>query len=268
VLDQLDAVHAFDLPPKMVAAEFDNIWKEVAHAIEHGHLEEDDKDKSEDELKAEYRTIAERRVRLGLGLAEIGNRNKLDVTQEELARAINREAMNYPGQERQVVEFYQKNPGAVAQVRAPIYEEKVVDYILELASVTEVTVSKEALYADEDEAPAAKPAKKAAAKKPAAKKAKAESADAKADAPAAKMAPANKTPAATNYYGITIRVVAEQAPERSRSGAFLCGWGLCTVVCRARCSLRLACIRDARNSSPLAREQTRPHMPGSMAHGA
>ena len=196
VLDQLDAVHAFDLPPKMVAAEFDNIWKEVAHAIEHGHLEEDDKDKSEDELKAEYRTIAERRVRLGLVLAEIGNRNKLDVTQEELSRAINREAMNYPGQERQVVEFYQKNPGAVAQVRAPIYEEKVVDYILELASVSEVTVSKEALYADDDETPAAKPAKKAAAKKPAAKKAPAKKAEAKADAPAAKKAPAKKKPAA------------------------------------------------------------------------
>ncbi|WP_417497771.1 trigger factor [Maricaulis sp.] len=194
VLDQLDAAHDFDLPPKMLEAEFENIWREVAHAIEHGHLEDEDKDKSEDELKAEYRGIAERRVRLGLVLAEIGNRNKLDVTQEELSRAINQEAMRYPGQERQVVEFYQKNPGAVAQVRAPIYEEKVVDYILELADVTDVPVTREALYADDDEAPAAKPAakKKAPAKKKAAPKAAAK-AD---DKPAAKKAPAKKKPAA------------------------------------------------------------------------
>jgi len=191
LLDKLDAEHKFDLPPKMVGAEFDNIWREVAHAIEHDHLEEEDKNKSEDELKAEYREIAERRVRLGLVLAEIGRRNNIDVTQEELSRAINQEAVKYPGQERQVVEFYQKNPNAVAQMRAPIYEEKVVDYILVLAEVTETTVSKEALYADEDEAPA-KPVKKAAAKK----KAPAKKAAAKADdKPAAKKAPAKKAPA-------------------------------------------------------------------------
>ena len=191
LLDKLDAEHKFDLPPKMVGAEFDNIWREVAHAIEQDQLEEEDKNKSEDELKSEYREIAERRVRLGLVLAEIGRRNNIDVTQEELSRAINQEAVKYPGQERQVVEFYQKNPNAVAQMRAPIYEEKVVDYILELADVTETTVSKEALYADEDEAPA-KPAKKAAAKKKApAKKAAAKS----DDKPAAKKAPAKKAPA-------------------------------------------------------------------------
>ncbi|WP_417483436.1 trigger factor [Maricaulis sp.] len=199
VLDQLDEAHDFDLPPKMLEAEFENIWREVAHAIEHGHLEDEDKDKSEDELKAEYRGIAERRVRLGLVLAEIGNRNKLDVTQEELSRAINQEAMRYPGQERQVVEFYQKNPGAVAQVRAPIYEEKVVDYILELADVTDVPVTREELYADDDETPAAKPAakKKAPAKKKPAAKAAAK-ADEKpaAKKPAAKKAPAKKKPAA------------------------------------------------------------------------
>ncbi|OLF73077.1 trigger factor [Maricaulis sp. W15] len=195
LLDKLDAEHKFDLPPKMVEAEFENIWREVAHAIEHDHLEEEDKNKSEDELKSEYREIAERRVRLGLVLAEIGRRNNIDVTQEELSRAINQEAVKYPGQERQVVEFYQKNPNAVAQMRAPIYEEKVVDYILELAEVTETTVSKEALYADEDEAPA-KPAKKAAAKKAPAKKAPAKKTAAKADddKPAAKKkAPAKKT---------------------------------------------------------------------------
>ena len=126
-------------------------------------------------------------MRLGLVLAEIGRRNNIDVTQEELSRAINQEAVKYPGQERQVVEFYQKNPNAVAQMRAPIYEEKVVDYILELADVSETKVSKDALYADEDEAPA-KPAKKAAAKK----KAPAKKAAAKTDEAAAETKPAAK----------------------------------------------------------------------------
>jgi trigger factor len=202
VLDQLDATHSFDLPPKMVDAEFDNIWREVANAMEQDQLEDEDKGKSEDDLKSEYRVIAERRVRLGLVLAEIGRANKVDVSQEELSRAVNQEAMKYPGQERQVVEFYQKNPQAIAQLRAPIYEEKVVDYILELADVTEVKVSKDELYADEDEAPAPKKkpaakkkaaAKKAPAKKPAAKKAAAKKAD---DKPAAKKAaPAKKAAA-------------------------------------------------------------------------
>lgn len=185
LLDKLDELHSFDLPPKMVDAEFDNIWREIQNAIENDALEDEDKDKSEDELKTEYRGIAERRVRLGLVLAEIGRVNNIDVTQEELARAVNQEAMKYPGQEKQVVEFYQKNPNAVAQLRAPIYEEKVVDYILELAEVSESTVTREELFADED-APEAqseakeekKPAKKKAApkKKAAAKKAEAEDA--------------------------------------------------------------------------------------------
>jgi trigger factor len=211
VLDQLDDEHGFDLPPKMVDAEFQNIWREIQHALEHGHLEDEDKDKSEDELKAEYGVIAERRVRLGLVLAEIGRRNNIDVTQEELSKAVNQEAMRYPGQERQVVEFYSKNPDAISQIRAPLYEEKVVDYILELADVTDETVSKEALYTDEDEAPAKKkpaakkkaPAKKAAAKKAPAKKAAAEKKPAKETAAkkapakkaAAKKAPAKKAPA-------------------------------------------------------------------------
>ncbi|MAL10891.1 MAG: trigger factor [Maricaulis sp.] len=188
LLDQLDAAHQFDLPPSMVEQEFATIWQEVSHAIEHGHLEDEDKDKSEDELKAEYRAIAERRVRLGLVLAKIGQGANVQVTQEEVSRAINAEAQKYPGQERQVVEFFQKNPNAVGQIRAPIYEEKVVDYILELAKVTDKKVSREALFEDEDEAPA-KPAKNAAAKKAPAKKAAAKKDDAKADT---KKAPAKK----------------------------------------------------------------------------
>lgn len=196
LLDQLDAAHKFDLPPGMVEQEFETIWKEVSHAIEHDHLEEDDKDKSEDELRAEYRGIAERRVRLGLVLAKIGQASKVEVTQEEVARAINAEAGKYPGQEKQVVEYFQKNPNAVAQMRAPIYEEKVVDYILELATVKDNKVSRDALFADDDEPKAKKPAKKAAAKKaaakaddkPAAKKAAPKKAAAKKKAPAKKAA--------------------------------------------------------------------------------
>lgn len=204
ILDQLDEMHGdVELPGRMVETEFDSIWREVMAAKEAGELEDEDKDKSDDELKADYRTIAERRVRLGLVLAEIGRNAKIDVTQEELARAVNQEAMKYPGQERQVVEYFQNNPGAVQALRAPIYEEKVVDYVIELADVKDVTVDRDTLFAEEDEAPAKKPAKKAPAKKaaakgeakPAAKKAAAKS-DAKADAkPAAKKAPAKKAAA-------------------------------------------------------------------------
>ncbi len=202
LLDQIDAAHEdVELPGRMVDQEFDAIWSEVAKAIESGDLDEEDKGKSEDELKAEYRTIAERRVRLGLVLAEMGRKANVDVSQEELARAMNQEAQKYPGQERQVIEFYQKNPGALQGLRAPIYEEKVVDYVLELAEVTEVEVDREALFADDDEpAPAKKPAKKktpakkAPAKKTAAKK-KADDGEAKEKPAAKKKAPAKKAPA-------------------------------------------------------------------------
>ncbi len=174
ILDALDGLHDFELPARMVEQEFGAIWQQVEADIQAGNLDDEDKDKSEDELKAEYRRISERRVRLGLVLAEIGRVGKVSVQDEELARVVNQEAMRYPGQERQVVEFYQQNPGALAQLRAPIYEEKVIDYILELAEVTDETVSREELFTD-DEAPSAagekaakpakKPAKKAAKKK-------------------------------------------------------------------------------------------------------
>lgn len=198
LLDQLDEAHTdIDLPARMVEIEFENIWREVMAAKEAGELEDDDKDKSEDELRADYLGIAQRRVRLGLVLAEIGRGANIDVTQEELARAVNQEAMRYPGQERQVVEYFQNNAGAVQALRAPIYEEKVVDYIIELAEVKEVTVDRDTLFAEEDEAPAKKPAaKKPAAKKAPAKKAADKAADKADDKPAAeKKAPAKKAPA-------------------------------------------------------------------------
>ena len=144
LLDKLDAAHDFELPNGMVNAEFDQIWRQVEAA----ERDEEDKDKTEDELKEEYRKIAERRVRLGLVLAEIGKKADVQVPQEDLQREMINMARAYPGQEREVLEFYQKNPAAVQQLRAPLFEEKVVDYIFERAEVSEEKVSKEKLMED------------------------------------------------------------------------------------------------------------------------
>ena len=148
LLDALDKAHDFPLPQGMVDAEFDAIWKAVLGELERENKTFEDEGKSEDELQAEYKKIAERRVRLGLVLAEIGRLNSLDLTQEELGRAVAAEARRYPGQEQQVFEFYQKNPQALAQIRAPLYEDKVVDFIVAMAKVEDKTVSREELYAD------------------------------------------------------------------------------------------------------------------------
>jgi trigger factor len=150
LLDALDTAHDFDLPPGMVEAEFNQIWAQVEQEKNNGTLADEDKDKSEDDLKAEYRTIAERRVRLGLVLAEIGRTAGVTVSDQEVSQAIVREARNYPGQEQMVLDFYRKNPNAAAQVRAPLFEEKVVDYILERAKVTDKTVTKEELLAEDE----------------------------------------------------------------------------------------------------------------------
>lgn len=145
LLDALDERHSFDLPPLMVEAEFNQIWSQFDAEKKAGRLSDEDKAKSEDELKAEYRKIAERRVRLGLVLAEIGRRADVQITNDEIVRALRQEASRYPGQEKQVIEFYTKNQGAMAQLRAPIYEEKVVDYILTKATVTDKPVTREEL---------------------------------------------------------------------------------------------------------------------------
>ncbi len=152
LLDELDKAHDFPLPPKMVEAEFDGIWQQVQADKEAGRLPPEDAKKSEKKLKEEYRAIAERRVRLGLVLAEIGRANNVQVTDQELNQAIMNEARNYPGQERQVLDFYRQNPNAAAQMRAPIYEEKVCDLIFDTAEVTDAPITKEELLKDEDEA--------------------------------------------------------------------------------------------------------------------
>ena len=151
LLDQLDEKHSFDLPPKMVEAEFDGIWQQVEADKEAGRLPEADAKKSDKKLKEEYRKIAERRVRLGLVLAEIGRENNVTVTDQELNNAIIAEARNYPGQEQAVLNFYRQNPNAAAGMRAPIYEEKVCDLIFDQAEVKEEPISKEDLLKDDEE---------------------------------------------------------------------------------------------------------------------
>ncbi|MBT8472071.1 MAG: trigger factor [Marinicaulis sp.] len=146
LLDRLDEAHEFELPNGMVDAEFKQIWEQVQAS----ELDDEDKEKSEDELKDEYRKIAERRVRLGLVLAEIGKRADVSVPQEDLQREMINMARAYPGQEKEVLEFYQNNPAAVQQLRAPLFEEKVVDYILERCEVEDKTVSKDELMKDPD----------------------------------------------------------------------------------------------------------------------
>ena len=175
LLDQLDTKHDFPLPPKMVEAEFNAIWQQVEQDKEAGTLPDEDKSKSDAKLQEEYRKIAERRVRLGLVLAEIGRANNVQVTDQELGEAMRQEAMKYGPQAQQVFDLFRQNPNAQAQLRAPIFEDKVVDLIVEKATVTDTKVSKDELMAD-DEMPEgygdeeAKPAKKAAPKKTAAKK--------------------------------------------------------------------------------------------------
>lgn len=150
LLDELDKAHDFELPSGMVDAEFGQIWAQLQQEKEAGRLDEEDANKSDDELKAEYKSISERRVRLGLVLAEIGRHQDIQIAQEEVNQALIAEARKYPGQEQQVVEMFQKNPQLIDQLRAPIYEDKVVDFILDAAEVTDKSVSKEELF-EEDE---------------------------------------------------------------------------------------------------------------------
>lgn len=151
MLDQLDEKHGFPLPENLVAQEFDNIWRQVMHDIEHHGRSFEQEGTTEDEARQEYSKIAERRVRLGLVLSRIGEQAEISVTDEELQRALYDQVRRYPGQEKQVFEHYRNNPAALQGLRAPIFEEKVVDYILELADVTDKTVSKEELLADDED---------------------------------------------------------------------------------------------------------------------
>ncbi|MBX2834382.1 MAG: trigger factor [Micavibrio sp.] len=191
LLDVLDEKHEFEIPAGMLEMEFDNIMQQIEMDRKQSGQDVD----SSDEEKAEFREIANRRVRLGLVLSEVGQQNKITVNDQELQRAVITEAQKYPGQEKEVFDYYSKNPQALESLRAPLFEEKVVDYIVELADVKEKEISAEALaklLEEEDEAPK----KKAPAKKAAAKKADAKADDANAEKkPASKKAPAKKAAA-------------------------------------------------------------------------
>ncbi len=152
LLDALEVKHDFELPPSLVEREFESIWRQLMQSLEQSGKTLADEDKTEDETREEYRKIAERRVRLGLVIGEIGEKNKIDVTQEELRRALAEQVRQYPGQEKFVYEFYEKNPNAIAQLRAPIFEDKVIDFVLELAKPGEKKVTKDELLKAVEEA--------------------------------------------------------------------------------------------------------------------
>jgi trigger factor len=154
LLDQLDKMHQFEPPPSLVEEEFDRVWKSVLQELEQEKKTFADENTTEEKAKAEYRAIAERRVRLGLVLAEIGEKNNITVTDEELNRAVMEHVRQFPGQEQRVWDYYRQTPAALAGLRAPIFEEKVVDFLLELAEVTESKVTREELYKDDDESAA------------------------------------------------------------------------------------------------------------------
>jgi trigger factor len=150
LLDALDEAYDFDLPPSLVDQEFEGVWKQVTDDLERAGRTFEEEDTTEDKAKEEYRVLAERRVRLGLLLAEVGGQNNVQVTNEELQRAVVARAQQFPGQEREVIEFFQKNPQQLAGVRAPIFEDKVIDFILELANVTDKSVDPKDLDDDDE----------------------------------------------------------------------------------------------------------------------
>jgi len=157
ILDALDEGHKFDVPAQLVDAEFNTIWQRVQHEVEsHGRSFEDE-GTTEEEAREQYKRIAERRVRLGLVVAEIGNQNEVQVTEEEHQQALIAEVRRFPGQEQQVYDYYRQNPQALAGLRAPVFENKVVDFLAEKGDVTEKTMTREELakliQADEDEVP-------------------------------------------------------------------------------------------------------------------
>lgn len=154
LFDELDKAHDIPLPPSMVEAEFNQIWGQIEQDKAAGRLDPDDAGKTDEQLRADYRRIAERRVRLGLVLAEIGRRNKVELPEQDVQRAVAEEARKYQGQEKQVFDTYMSNPQLLDQIRAPLYEERVVDFSLELVNVANQTVSRQDLFAEEGLPPA------------------------------------------------------------------------------------------------------------------
>jgi len=151
LLDQLDERHKFEPPPSLVDQEFGSVWSQIENDLKQNNRTFADEGTTEEQAREEYRGIAERRVRLGLVIAEIGEKNNIKVTDEQVRAAIMEQVRQFPGQERQIWDYYQKNPNALGALRAPLFEDKVVDFLVELADVTDKKVSREELF-KEDEA--------------------------------------------------------------------------------------------------------------------
>jgi len=151
LLDQLDERHKFEPPPSLVEQEFNGVWSSIENDLKAQNRTFADEGTTEEKARAEYRAIAERRVRLGLVIAEIGEKNNIKVTDEQITAAVVERARQLPGQEQQVWEYYRNNPNALASIRAPIFEEKVVDFLLELAEITDKQVSREELFKEDEE---------------------------------------------------------------------------------------------------------------------
>jgi trigger factor len=151
LLDQLDERHKFEPPPSLVEQEFTNVWSQVENDLKQQNRTFADEGTTEEKAREEYRGIAERRVRLGLVIAEIGEKNNIRVTDEQLRAAVMEQVRQFPGQERQIWEYYQKNPNALAALRAPLFEDKVVDFLVELGEVTDKPVSRDELFKEDEE---------------------------------------------------------------------------------------------------------------------
>jgi trigger factor len=145
LLDALEKAHDFELPPSLVEREFEGLWLQLTKSMERENKTWEDESQTEEGAREEYRGIAERRVRLGLVIGEIGDKNKIEVSEEDLRKALLDQVRQFPGQEKAVYEHYKNTPGALAELRAPIFEEKVVDFILELAKPVQRKVTKEEL---------------------------------------------------------------------------------------------------------------------------
>ena len=225
LLDQLAASHDFDVPPSMVEAEFNQIWQQLEQEAAQEEDSEAARKEMEDE-KEEYRDIAVRRVRLGLLLSEIGQANGVEVSQQEMSMLMQQAAQQYRPEDRdRFIQYIQQDQMAAAQLRAPMYEDKVVDFLFDKAEITDRKVTREELEAaieaedDAETKPAAKkkaPAKKTAAKKPAAKKAPAEAKEEKAPAkkPAAKKAPAKAAAEKAPAKKPAAKKAADKAPAK------------------------------------------------------
>jgi trigger factor len=150
LLDRLDESHRFEAPSSLIDEEFNQMWNSIKAEMDSNGKTFADEGTTEEAATEEYRTIADRRVRLGLVLSEIGEKNKITVTDDEVSRAVIERARQMPGREKEVWDYYRNNANALAQLRAPIYEDKVVDFILELANVTEKKVTREELLKDDE----------------------------------------------------------------------------------------------------------------------